>query len=153
MIPSETRQLIEDNGQLENVVYDGIAIGSVVRVCRGPASRRYITRVSLNKAPRNKAARFDHLFIRWRKAMNIAGVLSVEEFLLPYGLPKKGFSLFGGVIPAELFSGRNHVQPIQSVVSNRVRRRGYQDDLGGGGTDQLAQRLRDSKCAPGQRNS
>ena len=66
---------------------------------------------------------------------------------------KKGISLFGGVIRAELFSGRNHVQPIQSIVSNRVRQRGYQDDLGLGGTDQLAQRLRDSKCAPGQRNS
>ena len=85
--------------------------------------------------------------------MNISRVLSVEELLLPYGLPKKRISLFGGVIRAELFSGRNHVQPIQSVVSNRVRLRGYQNDPGRGGTDQLAQRLRDSKCAPGQRNS
>ena len=46
---------------------------------------------SLNEASRNNAARLDHLFIRWRQAMNIARVLSVEGLLLPYGLPKKGF--------------------------------------------------------------
>ena len=91
MIPSETRQLIEDNGQLENVVYDGTQQLSHLLGFAGGLCLASITRVSLNKAPRNKAARPDYLFIRWRQAMNISRVLSVEELLLPYGLPKKGF--------------------------------------------------------------
>jgi hypothetical protein len=39
------------------------------------------TRVSLNEASRNKTAR-DRLFMRWRQALNIARVLSVEELSL-----------------------------------------------------------------------
>jgi hypothetical protein len=79
MIPSETRPLIEDNGQLKNVVMMGLS------KCLTSITRSHLTK------PRNKAARLDHLFIRCRQAMNIARVLSVEELLLPYGLPKKGF--------------------------------------------------------------
>ena len=91
MIPSETRQLIEDNGQLENVVYDETEQLSHLLGFAGGLCLASITRISLNKTPRNKATRLDHLFIRWRQAMNIARVLSVEELLLPYGLQKKGF--------------------------------------------------------------
>src|SRR4029453_5065869 len=91
MIPSKTRPLIEDDGQLENVVSDGTWQLAHLLGFAGGLLITSITRVPLNKTPPNKAARLDHLFIRWRQAMNIARVLSVEELLLPYGLPKKGF--------------------------------------------------------------